>query len=71
MNVDRVRPTSRWILSTAGLLLLVGGVSLGSVIGVSQAAVRPVAAQAALSADYPTAVRQIATSVRPAVADHQ
>ena len=47
MNVDRVRPTSRWILSMAGLLLLAGGVSLGSLVGVSQAAVRPVAAQAA------------------------
>jgi hypothetical protein len=67
MNVDRVRPTSRWILSTAGLLLLVGGVSLGSLIGVSQAAVWPVAAQTAPSSDFPTAVRQIAAGVRPAV----
>ncbi len=67
MNVDRVRPTSRWILSTAGLLLLVGGVSLGSLVGVSQAEVRPVAAQAAPSADFPTAVRHIAAGVRPAV----
>jgi hypothetical protein len=52
MTVDRVRPTSRWILSTAGVLLLVGGVSLGSLIGVSQAGVRPVAAQTAPSSDF-------------------
>ena len=36
-------------------------------MGVSQAAVQPVAAQAAPSADFPTAVRQIAAGVRPAV----
>jgi serine protease Do len=67
MNINRLGAGNRSILTLAVLLLLVGVVSLVGLVDAALPASRPAAAQAAASSDFPTAVRQIAADVRPAV----